>query len=192
MSDAICTATTNTDPRSIVTAYTQRLCKPWNVSDDALSFIAVIESGTLDGKNFLGHQVTHGFILTVYLDNRNLPTVGCGHLVVAGDKLKVGQTIAIEQAQQFLRDVLAKVESRLNNDVKVPLYQFEYDALVSIVFNCGAYTGADRIIEKINVGKYNDLFDFILPYRIGHNTNLKHRRFWEARLFASGVYDATH
>nr|WP_240702133.1 glycoside hydrolase family protein [Trinickia terrae] len=80
----------------------------------------------------------------------------------------------------------------MNRYVRVPLFQFEYDAMVSVVFNCGAYKGADALIEEINAGYYEKMFDFILPYRIGRNVNLKHRRFQEARLFASGVYDAAH
>ena len=192
MTEPLYQCLTNTEPNSNINVYTSRLCKPWKISSDGLSFIAVIESGLLNGKNFQGHQVTDGFILTVYLDNRGLPTVGCGHLVVPNDKLKTGHAITLEQAQKFLRDDLATVENRLNRDVKVPLYQFEYDALVSIVFNCGAYGGADKIIEKVNAGNYNSLFDFIITYRIGNNPNLKHRRFWEGRLFASGIYDARH
>ncbi|WP_429402342.1 glycoside hydrolase family protein [Paraburkholderia sp. MM5482-R1] len=84
------------------------------------------------------------------------------------------------------------VERRLNADVKVPLFQFEYDALVSIVYNCGSGDGASEIIRKVNSGHYDDMHDFILTYRVGTNRGVKNRRIAEARLFVSGVYDASH
>ncbi|SAL52209.1 lysozyme [Caballeronia arvi] len=192
MTDALCTATTNTDPNSNRTVYASRLCKPWAVSNDGLSFLAVWESGVLNGKSFLGLQVTEGFILTVYKDNRGLPTVGCGHLVVAADKLKVGDTITLDKAREFKKKAIDEIEARLNRDIRVPLFQFEYDSLVSILYNAGSFKGADEIIKKINSGHYDKLFDYILTYRIGHNNGLRPRRFSEARLFASGVYDASH
>jgi lysozyme len=152
----------------------------------------VLESGILTGKNFLRLEVTDGFVLTVYKDNVGIPTVGCGHRVVAADKLKLGDTITLDKAQTFLRADLDLMERRLNRDVRVPLFQYEYDAMVSIVFNCGPYKGADTLIDKVNTGHYNKMFDVILPYRIAHNDKLKTRRYQEARLFASGVYDAAH
>jgi GH24 family phage-related lysozyme (muramidase) len=84
------------------------------------------------------------------------------------------------------------MERRLNSDVGVPLFQFEYDALVSIVYNCGPNQGADLIIHKVNEGNYGALFDFIKTYRVGNNGGVMNRRFSEARLFSSGVYDASH
>lgn len=68
----------------------------------------------------------------------------------------------------------------------------EYDAMVSIVYNCGPNAGADGIIAKINAGDYGAMFNFILAYRIGNSPGLPPRRHSEARLFASGVYDASH
>ncbi|MFM0213514.1 hypothetical protein PQQ96_39695 [Paraburkholderia sediminicola] len=69
---------------------------------------------------------------------------------------------------------------------------FEYDALVSVVYNCGAGEGANGIIQKVNTGHYEAMFDFICTYRVSNNPGLPPRRYSEARLFASGVYDASH
>lgn len=192
MPDALAIATTNTNPNSSVTVYTERIGKPWKVSDDGLSFIAVWESGLLNGINFQGHYVTQGFILKAYLDNIGLPTVGCGHRIVPADNIRVGQTILLERAREFKKRDVERMERRLNSDVHVSLFQFEYDALVSVVYNCGAGEGANRIIQKVNTGHYELMFDFILSYRVGNNPGLPPRRYSEARLFASGVYDAAH
>jgi GH24 family phage-related lysozyme (muramidase) len=192
MSEPLATALTNTDPNSSVTAYTERLGKPWKVSDDGLSFTAVWESGLLNGVNFQGHHVTEGFILKAYRDNVGIPTVGCGHRIVPADNIQVGQTISLERAREFKKRDVERMERRLNSDVCVPLFQFEYDALVSITYNCGAGSGADGIIQKVNTGHYEAMFDFICTYRVGNNPGLPPRRYSEARLFASGVYDASH
>lgn len=192
MPDALATATTNTNPNSSVTVYTERIGKPWKVSDDGLSFIAVWESGLLNGVNFQGHYVTQGFILKAYLDNVGIPTVGCGHRIVPADNIHVGQTILLERAREFKKRDVERMERRLNSDVHVSLFQFEYDALVSVVYNCGAGEGANGIIQKVNTGHYELMFDFIRSYRVGNNPGLPPRRYSEARLFASGVYDAAH
>ncbi|WP_408505504.1 lysozyme [Paraburkholderia sediminicola] len=192
MSQPLATVVTNTNPNSSATVYTQRLGKPWVVSDDGLSFMAVWESGILNGTNFQGHHVTDGFILKAYRDNVGIPTVACGHRIVPSDHLQVGQTISLERARDFKKHDVARMERRLNDDVHVPLFQFEYDALVSIVYNCGPNSGADEIIRKVNTGNYSGMFDFIRTYRIGSNPGLPPRRYSEARLFASGIYDASH
>jgi lysozyme len=192
MPDALATATTNTDPNSSVTVYTDRFAKPWNVSSGGLSFISVWESGLLNGVNFQGHYVTEGFILQAYLDNAGIPTVGCGHRILPADHIQVGQSISLERARAFKRRDVERMERRLNSDVMVPLFQFEYDALVSIVYNCGAGDGATGIIQKVNTGHYRAMSDFICTCRVGHNRGLPQRRYSEARLFATGVYDASH
>ncbi|WP_156967150.1 lysozyme [Paraburkholderia ferrariae] len=191
MIDPLHKCTTNTNPDSNVNVYISRYCKPWKISDDGLSFIAVWESGALDGT-YAGHKVIEGFILTAYLDNAGIPTVGCGHRIYPSDHIKVGDTISLERARGFKAKAIEKVESRLNSDVNVPLYQFEYDALASIIYNCGENSGAGAIIDKINTGHYETMFDYILTYRVGRNKGLPPRRFSEARLFESGIYDASY
>ncbi|MFL9965791.1 lysozyme, partial [Paraburkholderia sediminicola] len=79
--------------------------------------------------------VTLGFILKAYLDNVGIPTVGCGHRIVPADNVRVGQTISLERAREFKKHDVERMERRLNCDVHVPLFQFEYDSLVSIVYN---------------------------------------------------------
>ncbi|CAM2147331.1 lysozyme [Paraburkholderia tropica] len=178
--------------KSTISIYAGRISKPWKASKEGLSFISVWESGLLNGVNFQGHQVIDGFILKAYRDNVGIPTVASGHRILPADHIALGQTISLERAREFKRRDLERMEQRLNGDVNVELYQFEYDALVSIVFNCGPNGGADDIIDKVNGGRYGEMFDYILEYRIGKNKKLRTRRYAEARLFASGVYDAEH
>ncbi|NML32674.1 lysozyme [Paraburkholderia antibiotica] len=182
MPDALGTAVLTTDPNSCVTVQSGRLCKPWHVSPEGLSFTAVWESGVLNGV-FRGRQVTEGFILKAYLDNAGIPTIGCGHRIIPADHIEVGQVISLERAREFRRRDVAEVERRLNAGIHVLLFQYEYDALVSIVYNSGSGRGADEIIRKINMGNYDDMHEFIHAYRIGGNRGVVNRRVAEARLF---------
>jgi len=192
MPDAICITTTNSTSYSCVPVTLTRLSKPWKVSDEGLSFIAMWESGVLNGVNFQGHVVTDGFILKAYYDNVGILTVGCGHRVLSADNISAGQTISLEQAREFKRKDISISERRINNDVHIPLLQHEYDALVSIVYNTGAGQGANSLIQKVNTGDYPATAKFLSGYRVGTNRGVQARRASEARLFATGVYDASH
>lgn len=180
---------TNLVSGSLKIGKTDRSAKPWSISEEVLSFIGIWENGVENGKNFNGQLVSNGFILTVYNDSRKLPTVGCGHLVTASDKLKLSDKITIEHAKNLLKADLDVAEKAVNEKVKVPLYQYEYDALVSITFNTGR-SGALKLFEKVNKGDYEAVCEDIKKYRTGGGN--KGRRASESNLFKSGGYDATH
>lgn len=188
-STPIVTGTTNKTPESVKTGNTDRLGKPWTISDQLLSFLGIWENGVTNGNNFAHQMVTDGFILKVYNDSKKLPTVGCGHLVVAGDKLKLGETITKDKAKELLKNDLSTTEKAINSKVKVPLYKYEYDALVSIAFNAGV-GGVSKLAESVNRGKYEEIPAEIEKYRTGGGN--EGRRASEAKLFKSGVYDASH
>lgn len=173
-----------------VAAKPPRLAKPWTATDKLLTYLGIWENGVENGKNFAHQMVTDGFILTVYNDSRKLPTVGCGHLVVEADKLKLGDTITKVRAQDLLKSDLKKVETALNKNITVALYQYEYDALVSITFNAGTGGALDDLAAEINSAKYEDIPGFIEKFRAKHGN--EGRRTSEANLFKNGVYDASH
>lgn len=189
ISTPIVAGSTNTTPDSVKTGSATRLGKPWTVSENLLQFLGTWENGVMNGKNFAHQVVTNGFILKVYKDSRGLPTVGCGHLVVAADKLKVGEKITEARAKELLKSDLATAESAVNKNVKVPMHQYEYDALVSLTFNTGAH-GALKLFDAVNTGKYELIPATIEKYRTGGGN--EGRRESEAKLFKSGVYDASH
>lgn len=119
-----------------------------------------------NGKNFAHQMVEDGFILKVYKDSRKLPTVGCGHLVTKADKLKVGKEISMDKAKELLKNDVTLAENAINAKVSVPLYQYEYDALVSIAFNAGA-AGVSKLCKSVNEGRYEDIPTSIETYRTG-------------------------
>src|SRR5690349_20973988 len=109
-STPVVAGSTNTTNDSVKTGTTARVGNPWSVSDELLEFLGTWENGVMNGKNFAHQVVTNGFILKVYKDSRGLPTVGCGHLVVAADKLKVGDNIKEKRAKELLKRDLATAE----------------------------------------------------------------------------------
>jgi lysozyme len=186
--EPLATVTTNTSVNSTAVVTTPRLGKPWKLSDTGLRFISVCESGILNGT-FRGKPVIDGMILQVYDDGRGNPTVGLGHFVVPEDGLGLGDLISVERAREFARRDIRVMEDAVNRRIHIPLYQHEYDALVSIVFNAGPGAGMTGLANRMNAGDYAGMSNFILTYRA---SGLEWRRRLESRLFAQGNYDAGH
>lgn len=205
MTEPLATAMTNTDPYSCVTVQCSRIGKPWKLSPQGITFMAVLESGILNGTY---HHVVHGqatnltvaqgFILRVYDDGTGIPTVGLGHRVLPQDDLHIGDVITLDRAKALFRRDREPVESAINQDVHVPLHQYEYDALVSVLFNTGPNhrphdpwpgTRSQYLAHFLNHGEYDRMHGVIR----GFIANIvASRRQREARLFDTGVYDATH
>jgi lysozyme len=197
MPDALGTAITNTNPDSCVIVRTDRLCKPWRLSPQGYTFMAVLESGVVNGT-YQGKEVVDGFIVKVYDDGYGIPTVGLGHRVLPEDNLRIGDVISIERARQFFGVNLRPVEDAINRDVRTPLYQYEYDALVSVLYNTGpnhrphdpwAGTRSQYLADFLNQCEYDRMRDVI---RLFVAQRIPWRRRLEANLFATGNYDARH
>lgn len=73
-----------------------------------------------------------GLRLTSYLCSANVWTIGYGRT----RGIRAGMTITEAQAEQFLREDIARFE-RAVNDLPLTLNQNQFDALVSFAFNCG-------------------------------------------------------
>lgn len=189
----------NNTPKSAQAGTTSRLVKPWKISDKLKPFLAEWESGKMDGlvsintkKGHKSFKVKDGMILEVYLDSRGIATVGCGHRVISADKLKEGDSISLDRANDFLTNDLAATEEAINEKIKVPLFQHEYDALVSIIFNTGAYKPLTNLATLINGTPYDALPQKIATFWTAGGKSNVGRRQSEANLFKTGVYDATH
>ncbi|WCM20427.1 lysozyme [Paraburkholderia bryophila] len=190
---------TSEDPDAFTVATTSRLGKPWQASNQCLAFLGEWESGRMNGTTriyysdhtHLDVQVVEGMILQVYPDDQGNPTVGCGHLVTPTDNLQTGQIISVDRARDLLKHDLELVQKRLNALVMVPLFQYEYDAMVSVVFNAGAGSAVREMADEVNHGHYDTMPAFIRRFHAS-NPRLRQRRVSEARLFGTGVYDASH
>ena len=95
-----------------------------------------------------------GFSDTVYEPvPGDLPTVGFGH---ADSSMQIGDKITREQAEKFLRQDAGKAERAVRRCVHVPLYQHEFDAYTSFVFNVGEGNFCNStLVRKLNAGDYD-------------------------------------
>jgi len=85
--------------------------------------------------------------LEAYLDGGGVPTIGWGHT----KGVKLGQTITIEQAEQFIREDLQEAELCVERQVPYGLAPHQFDMLVSLVFNIGvsAFTKS-TLLKKLD------------------------------------------
>lgn len=128
-----------------------------------------------------------GFSPSAYKDQNGIPTIAYGHT----SGVHMGQTCNITQAEQFLADDLKTAEAAINDLVRVPLTQNQFDALVSLVYNIGRGNFAcSTVLRSLNENQYLAASAAILMWnRIGGEVNagLVRRRQAERNLFLSPV-----
>lgn len=92
--------------------------------------------------------------LKAYTDTVGVLTIGVGHTSAAGaPKVTKGMTITAAESDAILSRDLALFEKAVNDAVKVPVTQTQFDALVSLAFNIG--TGAFKkstLVKRLNAG----------------------------------------
>ena len=77
----------------------------------------------------------------------DVPTIGWG--TTAG--VRMGDSIDLKTAENFLRHDIMGCEDCVNSSVKVPLTQNQFDALVSLVYNIGRSAFASStLVRRIN------------------------------------------
>lgn len=88
------------------------------------------------------------FSPTVYICPAGEPTIGYGHVVLPHESFT---RINEQDAEEILRKDVAIAERCVNNAVKVPITQEQFDALVSFVFNvgCAAFLKS-TMLRKLN------------------------------------------
>lgn len=122
--------------------------------------------------------------LEAYLPTpEDVPTIGWG----STRGVSMGDVWTQAQADAELLDDLEDAETCVNRQVKVPLQQEEFDALVSLVFNigCGNFSGS-TLLRKLNDSDYDGAGQEFKRWckQKGKVLNgLVRRRFAEAKLF---------
>jgi lysozyme len=92
-----------------------------------------------------------GCKLKAYLCPAKKATIGYGNTFYSnGSKVKIGDVITQEQADDLLRLILPEFESIVTKRIKVNLTQNQFDALVSHAFNTG---GSDTLFKLVNEGR---------------------------------------
>jgi lysozyme len=125
-----------------------------------------------------------GYRATPYKDVAGFWTGGYGHKLEAWEHK---ETRTEEEWTRILAQDVATAETAVNNLVKVPLEQYQFDALVSFVYNVGV--GAFRrstMLKLLNQGNYSAAAgEFSKWVKAGGKTvqGLVNRRTAEANLF---------
>lgn len=88
-----------------------------------------------------------GFSPTAYLCPAGVWTIGYGHTAGVSE----GDSIDGDTAEDYLREDLTSAEGAVEKYVKVPLKQWQFDALVSFTFNLGAGNlYSSTLLKKVN------------------------------------------
>jgi len=96
-------------------------------------------------------KVSEGFSAHPYKDSAGYGTVGYGHKIVAGEDFEDGLTVS--EAETLMREDLDKAAHAVNELVKVPLTQGQFDALADFTFNLGgANLRNSTLLRKLNSG----------------------------------------
>lgn len=94
-----------------------------------------------------------GFRACPYKDVAGFWTVGFGHLMKSHED--VNECLTLEEADRLLRFDIREAENAVNQEVKVPLTQEQYDALVSWTYNLGHdRLRRSTLLKKVNAGDF--------------------------------------
>lgn len=129
-----------------------------------------------------------GLRLQSYQDEGGVWTIGYGHT----KGVKRGQTITEAEALAFLEVDMAEALRGIDLYVKVPLSQYQYDALASWTFNLGVGNlRSSTLLKKLNAGDYSAIPEQIVRWnkvkvkgRFKVSKGLVRRRTAEAALWS--------
>lgn len=140
-----------------------------------------------------------GFSATCYRDTAGIWTIGFGHacldastdLPQFGVRCVAGTcsgTLTQNQARTVLNNDILIAANCVNNAIRRPVTQNQFDALVSFTFNvgCGGFQGS-TMLSMLNAGTLTDAaaqFQFT-RWHSGCTAGLIRRRFSESQLFSS-------
>ncbi|QLY59673.1 peptidoglycan DD-metalloendopeptidase family protein [Citrobacter freundii] len=140
--------------------------------------------------------------LETYNDSHGHCTIGYGHLI---DKdrcenisipLQFQTGLTVDSANLLFDSDLVRFEQGVKNVVSVKLYQHEFDALVSLLFNCGEsffrLGKAPLLIDSLNREDYSGVAEQFLDITNGGEDGLVKRRNAEYNIFREAVYNAEH
>ena len=97
-----------------------------------------------------------GLELKAYDDGVGVWTIGYGTTKYPnGIRVKKGDTCTLDQAKAYMQNDLKAFEQTVNNTVKVPLNQNQFDALVSLAYNIGSTAFKNStLVKRLNEGNY--------------------------------------
>ena len=131
-----------------------------------------------------------GLRLKAYDDGVGVWTIGFGTTKYPnGIRVKKGDTCTLDQAKAYMQNDLKSFEQTVNNTVKVPLNQNQFDALVSLAYNIGTNAfSKSTLVKKLNANDIRgaaDQFDVWVNAGGKRMQGLVNRHAKEKALFLS-------
>jgi GH24 family phage-related lysozyme (muramidase) len=142
--------------------------------------------------------------LQPYNDSEGYCTIGWGRLVAkqkcedlkdSADFNPYRNGVTEAQADSMLKRDIKFAENHVKSRLEVPLYQQEYDALVSLIFNLGTSNGfrkCPKLLLKLNSRDYSGCCDEFADITNNGTRGLVKRRQAEMKMFRNKVYDSSH
>lgn len=125
----------------------------------------------LSASALVGIVLNEGYTDTAVIPVKgDVPTIGFG----TTDGVRMGDRITPPKALARSLDSIKKYEGAIKNCVKVPLYQYEYDAYVDLTYNIGhgAFCNS-TLVRKLNAGDYSGACTQILRWDKFHGKPLR-------------------
>jgi lysozyme len=100
-------------------------------------------------------QSFEGYFPKAYLDPIGVLTIGWGHTNHHEPKFSAGEVWSREKCEEVFRKDMRIFEDAVIRNVRVPLTQGQFDALVSFTYNCGeGNLRKSSLLRRLNAGDY--------------------------------------
>jgi lysozyme len=137
--------------------------KTWNALLSETKYQTISPAGIKFIQSF------EGFSSKAYDDGVGVWTLGWGTIQYEnGVRVKKGDEVTVARALELFMHDLSRFEVAVRKNVKVPLNQNQYDALVSFTYNVGigGFSGSS-LLSKLNSGNYQGAADGLLSWNKG-------------------------
>ena len=161
-----------------------------------LTIAAIIAYRKLSGRMISNRGLkflidSEGSKSKMYKDVKGLPTIGVGHLITSKEPQLLTATLTQGQIKRLLDKDLDRFEKVVKDTIRVPLKQYQKDALIHFAFNIGESGFKNSTLAKL-VNSKSPAQDIIAAFSQWRTpSSLSTRRAKEARLFLTGNYSST-
>ena len=146
-------------------------------------------------KHFEGLLEKSGDKYKPYKCPANVLTIGLGHTNHTGRKFDASARWSYEECRDAFIEDMETFERAVRKHVRVPLTEYQFDALVSFTFNCGEGALAkSTLLKRVNAGDHKGAAAEFHKWNKGGGkvlAGLTRRRASESLLY-QGIKDANY